>query len=83
MKILLTSDWWSGSDLKKAGWTVEVSDDDGAKMVAQGHKQMPDGTPARKNPEMYALSCNPITPENQIENKALAPKNNIVKPVKR
>jgi hypothetical protein len=52
-------------------------------MVADGHIQMPDGTPARKNPEMYALSCNPVIPENQIENKAQSPENNIIKPKKR
>jgi hypothetical protein len=86
MKIKLTKRWHSGSDWKEAGWTVEVSDADGAAMVADGHMQMPEGTPARKNPEMYALSCNPVIPENQIENiknKAQSPEHNIVKPKKR
>ena len=83
MKVKLTKRWYSGPDWKEAGWTVEVSDADGAAMVADGHIQMPDGTPARKNPEMYALSCNPVIPENQIENKAQLPEHNIVKPKKR
>lgn len=69
-KIKLTADWDAGSgDIKKAGWVVEVDDQTGLQLISEGHIEMPFGTPARKNPEMYGDNgCLPIAqaPENAM-----------------
>lgn len=57
MKVKLTSDWTDFGHLHKCGSVVDVSDVDGAKLVAAGHIQVHPDTPAKINPEMYGLGC--------------------------
>ena len=59
MKVKLTSDWSDYGIVHKCGSVVDVSDVDGAKLVAAGHIQMHQDTPAKINPEMYGLGCVP------------------------
>ncbi len=59
MKVKLTSDWTDFGHLHKCGSVVDVSDVDGAKLVAAGHIQVHPDTPAKINPEMYGLGCVP------------------------
>lgn len=59
MKVNLTSDWVDFGITHKCGSVVDVSDVDGAKLVAAGHIQVHPDTPAKINPEMYGLGCVP------------------------
>jgi len=43
-----------------AGSVVQVSDSDGASLVALGHTEVDKDTPLRKNPALYALGCSPL-----------------------
>jgi hypothetical protein len=47
MKVKLTTDWNDYGIVHKCGSVVDVSDVDGAKLVAAGHIQMHPDTPAK------------------------------------
>lgn len=59
MKVQLTSDWNDNGMIFKCGSVVDVSDRDGAILIAAGHELKHPDTPAKINPEMYSLGCNP------------------------
>jgi hypothetical protein len=60
MKILLTKNINNGASVLKAGWVIEVGEQDGLALIAQGHQQQSEGTPARKNPAAYTQNgCAP------------------------
>lgn len=44
------------------GAVIQVSDEDGAALIALGHIQVDENTPAKINPEAYDLGCIPLPP---------------------
>lgn len=59
MKVRLKFDWTDYGILHKCGSVVDVSDKDGATLVADGHQRVHQDTPSRINPDLYGLGCVP------------------------
>lgn len=49
------------------GSVVQVSDADGAALIAAGHTEVDKDTPLRKNPALYGLGCAPKIPDEEEE----------------
>lgn len=59
MKVRLKFDWLDYGITHNCGSVVDVSDKDGAELVAAGHEQVHQNTPSRINPDLYGLGCVP------------------------
>lgn len=62
MKIRLAFDYHDGQLQYKCGSVLNVSDADGAALIAQGHTEVHPDTPSRINPELYTVGCVPVNP---------------------
>ena len=68
MKIKITRDIFGTS--WKRGYVVEVEPWRGAALIADGHIEVPQSTPCRKNSDLYADSCIPMTPAKKAKKDA-------------
>lgn len=68
MKIKITRDIFGTS--WKRGYVVEVEPSTGAALIADGHVEVPQTTPCRKNSDLYADSCIPITTAKRAKKEA-------------
>ncbi len=51
-----------------AGWSIITDEGSALALVALGEAEyLPDGTPAKTNPELYVQSCTPV--ESEVSNK--------------